>query len=101
MKLHTNDQVQIQIGKDKGKTGKITRVLTKENKVLVDGVNQFKRHIKARMQGQKSEIITITKPLDVAKVALICPHCKKQTRVGYIIENNEKVRVCRKCNKKI
>lgn len=101
MKLHTGDEVQIQIGKDKGKKGKITKVFTKEHKVVVDGVNQFKRHVKARMEGQKSEIITLTKPLDVAKVALICPKCKKQTRVGYKIENKDKVRICRKCQKEI
>lgn len=101
MKLHTGDEVLVQIGKDKGKKGKITRVFTKEHKVVVDGVNLFKRHVKARMQGQKSEIITLTKPLDVAKVALICPKCKKQTRVGYKIENKDKVRICRKCEKEI
>jgi len=101
MKLHKGDEIIVQIGKDKGKTGKISRVLTKEQKVLVDGINQFKRHVKARMQGQKSEIITLTKPLDVAKVALVCPQCKKQTRIGFRMENNEKIRVCRKCDKKI
>lgn len=101
MKLKTGDLVKIQIGKDKDKTGKITRVLVKENKVIVEGLNQYKRHVKARVQGQKSEIITLTKPYDVSRIALVCPSCKKQTRVGYITEKNEKLRICKKCKKKI
>lgn len=101
MKLLKGDTVSIQLGKDKGKTGKILKVLSKDDKVIVDGMNQFKRHVKARVQGQKSEIITITKPLSLSKVSLICPQCKKLTRVGYKIEKNEKVRICRKCQKAI
>lgn len=101
MKILKGDTVSIQIGKDKGKTGKVLRVMSKDDKVLVEGMNQFKRHMKARVQGQKSEIITIAKPLAISKVSLICPQCKKQTRVGYKIENDEKVRICRKCKKEI
>lgn len=101
MKLIKGDIVAIVLGKDKGKTGKVEKVFVKENSVLVDGVNQYKRHMKARTQGQSSEIVTITKPLAVAKVQLICPKCKKITRVGYKMEKDSKVRVCRKCGKEI
>lgn len=101
MKLIKGDLVKIVVGKDKGKTGKIEKVLTKEAKVLVEGVNQFKRHVKARQQGQSSEIVTITKPLSVANVALICPKCKEQTRVGYLISKETKQRICKKCNAEI
>ena len=97
MKLKKGDDVKITIGKDNGKTGKIQKVLTKENKVLVEGINQFKRHVKAKMMGQKSEIITITKPVSANNVALICPKCKKPTRVGYKAVKDGKVRVCAKC----
>jgi large subunit ribosomal protein L24 len=97
MKLVKNDEVKVVTGKDKGKTGKIEKVFTKEVKVLVSGVNQYKKHMKAREQGQQSEIITITKPLPVANVQLICPKCKKITRVGYKMEGEKKVRICRKC----
>ncbi len=97
MKLRKGDEVKIVKGKEAGKTGKITRVLTKEHKVLVEGLNQYKRHVKARMQGQQSEIVTITKPLPVANVALLCPKCKEQTRIGYRTGGEEKVRICRKC----
>jgi len=101
MKLLKNDLVKIVVGKDKGKTGKVEKVFSKESKVLVEGVNQYKRHMKARQQGQKSEIITITKPLSVANVALICPKCKEQTRIGYIISKETKQRICKKCNAEI
>jgi large subunit ribosomal protein L24 len=101
MKLHKGDTVSIVRGKDNGKTGKIEKVFSKESKVVVEGVNQYKRHIKARMAGQKSEIITLTKPLSLANVQLICPKCKKPTRVGYKILKDEKTRICKKCNAEI
>lgn len=101
MKLHKGDLVQIVAGKDAGKTGKIEKVFSKEEKVLVEGVNQYKRHIKARTQGQKSEIVTITKPLAVANVALLCPKCKQPTRIGYVINKESKQRICKKCNEEI
>ena len=101
MKLKRGDEVLIVRGKDKGKKGKIEKVFTKENMVLIPGVNLYKRHYKSRMQNKPSEIMEITKPFTVANVSLICPNCHKETRVGYKIDNREKVRICRKCNKKI
>jgi large subunit ribosomal protein L24 len=101
MKLKKGDEVQVTLGKDKGKKGKIQRVFTKEAKVLIEGVNQFKRHLKARSQNEPADIVTITKPLPVAGVALICPKCKKPTRVGYEIQKETKNRVCRNCGKVI
>lgn len=104
MKLLKGDEVKIVLGKDKGKTGKIEKVFMKTESAMVTGVNQYKRHMKARAQGQTSEIVTITKPLAIAKVQLICPKCKKITRVGYSFKEgskHEKVRVCKKCGKEI
>lgn len=101
MKLLRNDEVEIVKGKDKGKRAKIEKVFSKEEMVLIPGANLYKRHFKSRMQNQPSEIREITKPFAVSNVALVCPHCKKITRVGYKIEKKEKLRICRKCNKKI
>lgn len=101
MKLKKGDLVKVTGGKDNGKTGKILKVIPVAQKVLVEDVNQYKKHIKKNVQGQKSEIVTISKPLPVASVALICPKCKKQTRVGYKIEKDVKVRICRKCGKEV
>lgn len=101
MKLKKGDSVSIVRGKDSGKKGTVQKVFAKEAKVLVEGINQFKRHLKSRMPGQKSEIITLTKPLSLVNVQLICPKCKKLTRVGYKMLKEEKVRVCKKCNAEI
>jgi large subunit ribosomal protein L24 len=98
MKLKKGDTVKVVAGKDSGKTGKIEKVMPKLAKVVVEGMNQYKRHVKSRMPGQKSEIITLTKPLPVANVQLICPKCKKPTRVGYKLLKDDKTRICKKCN---
>lgn len=101
MKIRINDTVQIMTGKDKGKTGKVLRVLPAKNMVMVEGINQFKRHMKGQAQGQKSEIITITKPLNASKVSLVDPKKKKPTRVGFKIEKGKKVRISRKSQSEI
>lgn len=101
MKLIKGDTVKIIAGKDAGKTGKIERVFAKEEKVTVAGINQYKRHIKSRVPGKKSEIITITKPLPVGRLALICQKCKKTTRVGFKFLKDDKVRICKKCDSEI
>lgn len=102
MKIKKGDTVIVTSGKDKGKKETVEKVLGLQEKVLVIGVNQYKRHVKKNpITGQGSEIVTITKPLPIGSVALICPKCKKQTRVGYKIEKGVKVRICRKCKKEI
>lgn len=101
MKLKKGDLVTVVKGKDAGKTEKIEKVFSKKGKVLVEGVNQYKRHVKSRTPGQKSEIITLTKPLAVANVQLVCPKCKKLTRVGYKFLKDEKVRICLKCKAEV
>jgi large subunit ribosomal protein L24 len=93
MKIKKGDTVIIVAGKDKGKTGKVERVFSKTNRVIVEGINQYKRHIKARAQGQQSEIKTITKPLPVSNVAFLDAKTKKQTRIGYSITKGEKTRI--------
>ena len=101
MKLKKGDLVKIIKGKDKGKEGKIEKTFPKVDKVLINNVNQFKRHLKARSQNQPSEIVTLTKPLPVTNVSLICPKCHLLTRVGYSEEKNKKTRICKKCKAEI
>lgn len=96
-KLKKGDEVIVTVGKNKGKKAKIEKVFSKENKVLLPEINQYKKHMKAKSQNQQSEIITITKPLPASNVALVCPKCHKQTRVGYKMEKDKKIRICRKC----
>lgn len=101
MKYKKGDTVIITVGKDKGRKGKIEKILPQEESVVVSGVNVFKRHMKRRDEKNPGGIIDIVKPIDVAKVALLCPSCGKQTRVGFVTTKSEKVRVCRKCGKKL
>lgn len=101
MKLKKGDLVKVIKGKDKGKEGKIEKTFPKLGRVLVNNVNQFKRHLKARSQNQPSEIVTLTKPLPVTNVSLICPKCHLQTRIGYNEEKNKKTRICKKCKAEI
>ena len=100
-KLKKGDEVKVVLGKDKGKTGKIDKIFPSENKIVVLGVNEYKRHKKGNMQGQKSEIATITKPMSAANVMLLCPKCHLTTRVGFRIENDKKERICKKCQQSI
>jgi len=101
MKLRKGDEIKVTVGKDKGKTGKIEKVFPRLGKVLVAGVNMYKRHVKPRDPRRPSGILDIVKPLPVGNVALICPKCKQQTRAGFLLEGNEKIRICRKCEQKI
>lgn len=101
MKLKKGDTVAVVSGKDKGKSGIVDAVLSKEAKVVVIGVNQYKRHVKARGEGEKSEIKTITKPLPVSNVMFSCPKCKKNARIGYRLEGDKKVRICKNCEEAV
>lgn len=100
MKIRKNDTVKILQGKDQGKTGKVLRVLGKKDKVLVEGVNMYKKHVR-KMGQTEGGIIELSKPMDISNVALVCPACKKETRVGFKLEGKEKVRVCKRCKEVI
>jgi len=93
--------VQILLGKDRGKSGKVERILNKHKKLLVAGVNIYKRHVGKRVTGVEGQTIDIIKPVDLSNVALICPNCNKPTRVGFKIEGQTKFRICKKCGKEI
>jgi len=100
MKIKKGDLVIITAGKDKGRKGKVERTFPKENKVLIPGLNLYKKHVKAQSKEKPGGIVETARPLPVANVALVCPKCKKQTRVGYTLtKNGKKKRICRKCKK--
>jgi len=88
-------------GPDKGKSGKVARVLPRENSVLIEGLNMAKHHLKARKQGQKGQVIVRERFIDAAKVAMVCKSCGKTTRIGYTVTESNKVRICRKCKAEI
>lgn len=95
-KFKVGDEVKISIGKDKGKSGKIEKIITRENKIVVGGINVYKRHRKVS-KNNPAGIYEITRPIDVSKITLICPKCQKLTRVGFIQDNKTKKRICKKC----
>ena len=101
MKLRKGDTVKVLSGNDKGKTGEIMEVIPKTNKIIVKGVNVRKKHIKPRKQGEQGGIVPVECAIHSAKVNIVCPKCGKATKIGYVIEKGEKVRVCKKCGAKL
>ncbi len=104
MKIKKGDTVKILLGKDSGKTGVVDRVLAKKGKVVISGLNLYKRHVKKQGHppaGGEGGVIEIVKPLNISNVALVCSGCKKTTRVGFKFEGSDKVRFCKKCGKGI
>jgi large subunit ribosomal protein L24 len=98
MKLKKGDEIIISSGKDKGKKGKIEKVSSKTDTILVPGINMFKRHMKKRDERNPGGIIEFARPINASKVALVCNSCGKPTRIGYKITGDTKVRICKKCN---
>ncbi|MCX7778981.1 MAG: 50S ribosomal protein L24 [Patescibacteria group bacterium] len=97
-KIKKGDTVEIKIGKDKGKRGRVLKVWSKNKKIIVEGLNLVVKHVKPRREGEKGQRIKIPAPLYISKVMLVCPHCHRSTRVGFrIFENKKKARICKKC----
>lgn len=101
IKLRVDDMVIVNTGVDKGKKGKILKVLKADNKVVVQGVNVRTKHVKPRKQGQESGILKVESPIHVSKVNYYCPKCEKGVKLGSKIVDGKHVRVCRKCNTEI
>ena len=102
MNIKKDDTVVVLSGKDKGKQGKVIAVDPKGGKVMVEGINVAKRHVKPRKQGQQGGIIKQETPIYVCKVMRVCPKCNKPTREAHkILADGKKVRVCKKCGAEI
>ena len=114
MRIKKGDTVQVLSGNDKGKKGEVLEVMPKDSKVVVKGVNVRKKHIKPRKQGEEGGIIPVECAIDSSIVNVVCPSCGemikphrvcpkcgKTTRVEYKVENDKKVRVCKKCGANI
>lgn len=100
LKLKKGDTVKIMAGKDKGREGKIEKILFEVGKAIIPGVNMYKKHVKG-VGEVKGGVYDIPRALPFAKISLICPKCKKVVRVGFKIVGEEKSRVCKKCGKEI
>lgn len=84
-------------GKDRGKKGKVLSTFPTNKKVVVEGLNLIKKHLRPKKQGQKGQIISKERAIDISNVQIICPKCGKTTRVGHRIEGSLKFRICKKC----
>jgi len=97
VKLRKGDRVKVIAGKDLGKDGVIMRVLPEKNRVIVEGVNVAKKHLKPTRATMQAGIIDKDMPLDASNVALICGSCGA-TRIGYRFDaSGKKIRICVKC----
>ena len=102
MKIKKGDKVIVLSGKDKGKTGEVTRSFPRLGKVIVSGVNIAKKHVRNRFNtDKKGEIIDKTMPISASSVALLDPKTNKASRVGYKINGDKKVRVAKKSGQEI
>ena len=101
MRIKKGDTVEVLSGNDKGKTGEVLEVIPKTEKIIVKGINIRKKHVKPRKQGEEGGIISIESAIPSSKVNVVCAKCGKATRIGYVMEKDEKVRVCKKCGAKL
>ena len=101
MKVHLHDDVLVTVGKDRGKKGKVIRILSKAGKIVVEKINIRTRHIKKK-PGQPGQKIQYEAPIQASNIMVLCPNCNKPTRVGYVVlETGKKQRVCKKCSQSV
>jgi large subunit ribosomal protein L24 len=102
MKIRKNDTVLVITGKDKGKKGKVRFAYPKKERILVEGINFIKKHVRATGQVRQAGIIERETPIQVSNVMLLCNKCNHPTRVGFhTLEDGRKVRICRSCGEVI
>ncbi|MCU0571780.1 MAG: 50S ribosomal protein L24 [Syntrophobacteraceae bacterium] len=97
-RIKKNDVVQVVAGKDKGKTGKVMRLVPKKDRAIVEKINMVKRHMKPSQQNRQGGILDKEAPIAISNLMLVCSKCTDPTRVGYkILDDDRKVRFCKKC----
>jgi len=101
MKIKKGDQVVVITGKDRSKRGKVLEVSPTRKRVIVEGLNLKKKHLKPKRSGEKGEMVQLPSALDVSNVKLICPKCGQAARVGYKLLDKKKFRICKKCHQEI
>lgn len=98
MKIKKNDNVIVIAGNDKGKKGKVLKILLDKGRAIVEGVNFVKRHTKPRKQGQKSGILEKEAAVNVTNLMVVCAKCDKGVRIGIrILADGKRARVCKSC----
>ena len=99
MKIRKGDLVTVLVGKERGKRGKILRVIPDEERVVIEGLNFLKQYTRPSQQNPKGGITQMEGKLHASNVQLVCPRCSKPTRIGYqFLSDGTKQRVCKKCH---
>ena len=104
-RIRKDDRVQVMSGKDRGRQGRVVKVFTKRDRVLVEGVNYVKKHQSMqtnRRGAQEGGIIETEAPVHISNVMPVCPSCDQPVRVGFVLEDEldprSKVRRCSNCD---
>jgi len=99
VEIRKNDSVMVIAGKERGKTGKILRVLPEKNSVIIERLNIVKRHAKPRGAQQPGGIVEKEARMHVSNVMIMCDKCNAPVRIGHkVLADGKKIRICRRCN---
>jgi len=100
--VKVDDKVKVIAGKDKGKIGKVLKVVKKTNRVIVENINVVKVHQKPTQANPQGGIVEKTMPIQISNLMVMCNSCVKPTRIGMKqLEDGKRVRICKKCNQQI
>lgn len=98
IRIRKNDIVMIMKGRDRGKTGRVMKLLSEQMKAIIEGRNLVKKHSRKSQKNPQGGIIQMEGPIQVCNLMPVCPKCNKPVRVGSLIEKDgKKLRVCKKC----
>lgn len=101
MKIKKGDKIRVIAGKDKGREGVVEHVYKKAGKVVIPGINLYKKHVKKNEKMPQGGVVEIPRSMDVSKIMLICPKCNKSTKIGYKLGKGKKNRICKKCESEV
>ncbi len=101
MKVKKGDNVIVITGKNKGKSGKVTRVFADRNRVTVEGLNLSKRRMRPRKAGSKGQVVEVSLPMNISNVLHFCDRCKKGVRIKKEIKKDKKINICAQCSQAI
>jgi len=96
-RIKKGDTVKVIAGKDRGKTGKVLKSLFSRDRILVEGVNEYTKHVRPRTSNEKGQMIKVPRSLHVSNVQLLCPSCARPVRVSVERKGKEKIRLCKRC----
>ncbi|MAF80758.1 50S ribosomal protein L24 [bacterium] len=97
-RVKKGDTVRVLLGKDRGKSASVLGVLPKRGLIVLDGLNMVFKHVRPRRAGEKGQRVQVAAPMNISNVQVVCPACKKGTRVGYRFDGTDKLRVCKQCD---